>query len=802
VTAESPPGRLARCFAALVAHRLVGILLVLGLTGGLGYFAAQVRPDYSIELLFPTFDRSRREYEHFKRLFPFEDAHALVVVEAADLFTPAGIRRVAALEESLARIPGVLETQGLTTVRDLVEAGETIKMERLFPKADLPPEEIARRRATATTDPLFAWTLAHPDGHATTIRVTLTKEQAGKDALRTEFMLRARKVLAEHDASARAAGATQRLTLNGLPVIRSEFTEMINLDLGRLFPVALLLILVLLWVAFRSVGEVLAALLTIIFSAVWSAGVMGLAGVPLHVLTQITPIIVMIISISDTVHLVDHARECRAAGQDRRRAIVAALADGAVPCLLTEITIAGGFLSLIANDMVAIQQFGLVTAAGVLLAWVANVTVLPLALSFVGLKAAPVTASAPATTRALARFIAGIENVVVRRPGRVVLVTLLITVGAVAIATRVGREYYSYDDLRPRSQLARNLRYVEKVHGGVVPMAIHVEVKDPAARKADAMLEPAALALLDRLTQKTEAELPGEVRNAASLSKYLRKAHRLLAGAEIARESPLPKSRALAVQELLAIDDPAALRNLVSFDRSAASIYVMMPDHGSSRATKVIARLNRVYAAEAASTPYQVTLTGIYGIADGIYRSMVGGFLLSLGIAVLVSFGVFCLVLRSWRLGLLALVPNVLPLVLTLGLMSLLRIDVKPTTVLIFSITLVIADDDTIQYLSRFRARFMELLAAGDPDPHRGAALGVLRQTGLPMLVTTVAVTLGFLTLMLSEFLALANLGLLIGVSLLTAVFADLFLSPLMIIKLRPRLGGRRAPPTEEVPEP
>ena len=160
MTAETPPRRLARFFDAFLARRAFGILLVLGLTGLFGYFAAQVRPDYSIELLFPTFDRSRREYEHFKKAFPFEDAHALVVVEAADLYTPAGLRRVAALEESLSRIPGVLETQGLTTVRDVVAAGDSITMERLFPRPDLPPPELARRRATATTDPLFAWTRA------------------------------------------------------------------------------------------------------------------------------------------------------------------------------------------------------------------------------------------------------------------------------------------------------------------------------------------------------------------------------------------------------------------------------------------------------------------------------------------------------------------------------------------------------------------------------------------------------------------------------------------------------------------
>src|SRR5262249_51889846 len=153
-----------------------------------GFFAARVKADYSIEMLFPSFHRSRVEYEHFKKDFPFEDAHAIVIVEASDLFTPDGLRRVAALEDDLGSIAGVVDTEGLATIKDLTASGDMLRMEKLFPSADQPPDELARRRVTATTDPLFAWNLAPPDGHATTIRVTLSRETASKEATRTAFL--------------------------------------------------------------------------------------------------------------------------------------------------------------------------------------------------------------------------------------------------------------------------------------------------------------------------------------------------------------------------------------------------------------------------------------------------------------------------------------------------------------------------------------------------------------------------------------------------------------------------------------
>jgi uncharacterized protein len=105
----------------------------------------------------------------------------------------------------------------------------------------------------------------------------------------------------------------------------------------------------------------------------------------------------------------------------------------------------------------------------------------------------------------------------------------------------------------------------------------------------------------------------------------------------------------------------------------------------------------------------------------------------------------------------------------------------------------VIADDDTIQYLARFRSRFAALVREGHPEPHREAALRTLRETAPPMFLTAAVVSAGFASLLFSEFLGLANLGLLIGVSLLSAVFADLFLTPLLLITLRPKVGAAGA---------
>lgn len=765
----------------------MALVAVLVLSGIASIFAARVRPDYSIEMAFPRFDQSRVDYERFKRDFPFDDATALVVVEAPDIFSPAGLRRIGALEQDLARIEGVVDTQGLTTVRDIVSDGATIQTELLVPTFDLSEQEIARVRNTVTHSPLFVWNIAPPDARATTIQVTLSPAHASTDASRTRFLLDAREVLRRHEDVARSMGTRQRLTLSGLPVIRSQFTELIAADLARLFPVALLVILFLLYLSFRSLTDVAAAFVTIGVASLWTVAVMGLTGVPLQVLTQITPIIVMIVSVSDTSHIVSDFREALRRGANGHDALVSACTSNALPCLLTEITIAAGFLGLVFNDMIMIQQFGAATAAGAMLAWLANVTVLPLALSIFHADRSRTSRATPWLRVAVEGFIGYVERRVIPRPSLIFSVAALVIAAAAVLAFRVGREYFSYDDLRPSGALYQDLRHVESVFGGSVPLAVFVEPAAGHAREPNGMLEPEALALIDRITDRLTTAYPHEIRNVSSVSEYLRKAHGLFA-ADDPRAGELPATRKLAAQELTAVEDPRIVRNLVSVDRSTAAVSAMVPDNGSSRASEMIAGLREYFDREQAAHPFRITLTGIYGIADGIYRSLVGGLVRSFGWAVLISFLMFCVVLRSFNLALIALVPNLLPLLLILGVMSVLNIDLKPTTVVIFSIVLVIADDDTIQYLTRFRERYISLVRASHADPHRAAAVETLRHTGPPMFVTAISVAAGFSTLMLSEFMGLANLGLLTGVALLAAFFADVFLTPLLLITLRPRI--------------
>ena len=772
-----------RFFRWQLRHRLLFLVaVVLPLCGLFGVFAAKVKPDYSVEQFFPVYSEERATYDRFKESFPHEDTRALVVIESDDLFTLETLERIGALEEALAELPHVQSVRGPRSQRDITGDLLSVELSKLFPD-DLDADELEERKRVATTDPLFAWRLANPSGTAMGIEIVLEPDAAGTDAGRQEFTRAADELLASHDGQ-------ERLTLSGLPVIRSRFAHKVGEDLGLLVPLALVVALLFLYLAYQSLVTVLAGLVTMAASLVWAQGVQGLLGHSITIVSSILPILVIIISMADTVHIVNEFFHQRREGLDKEAALARAMSLAAGPCLATEIVIAAGFLSLLAVNIVALWQFGLSAAGAMMVTWLAQVTVLPLVLS---LSRGGVSDGKPSREPLAFRVFGGVIRwigvQVTEHRGRVLLVGAAVVGLGAAAATQVTRLSYVFDDLAPGSDFEQEIRRAESAFGGMVPVALFVE---SAAHESaeNPMLEPEVLALLER----GEALLEGfdDIEQATSLATYLRKANRTFLGPE--EGDSLPATRALAAQELVFIDDGDMLADVLSFDRRTAVVMAQARDAGSIEFASMFEDIEAWLAAERARfdtegmPPVRIGVTGQLQLFHQVNDSLTGGLFRSFGGALLLTVLVMSLVLASWRLGLLGIVPNMIPSILAVAFMVAAGITLRLSTVVVFSIILVIAADDTIQYLARFRRYYLQAMREADPEPHRRAVLDSLREAGLPMFVTTCAVTAGFLTLTLSQFAGLADMGLLIGVILFAAVFADLFIGPALLMTVKPRL--------------
>ncbi|QRN95208.1 MMPL family transporter [Archangium violaceum] len=758
-------------FERLLARRWpLGLgLLALCAVAVLG--AARVPMDPSIERMHPIGDAAKTDFDRYRRAFPGEDSQVFVIAEGPGVFTPGGLASLAKLEEAL---------RGLPRVRHVVGPASAMTVEGLlFPEASRGSGEALREAlAQARKEPL-ARVLVHPTRELAVVQVALSSG-AGVERILAEraFTLAAGELLARH------AGPEVKLTLSGAPAVRATLARMVEEDMGLLLPLALLVILGLVAFAYRELWSVLATAATLVVSWLWMVGAMGWVGVPFGVLTSFAPIVILIVSLTDTVHVLSDLEERRRAGTPYARALIEAMAHAAGPCLATELVIASGFLSMGFIGLTAVWEFGLATALGVVLAWGANMLVLPWVLS---LRSRASAARArrelkASRTRPLDSVLAWVERQVVHRPRRVLVLASAVAVVSVLSITRLRHEYRVFDDLRQDSPLAAELTYAEGALGGLVPLAVFLE---PERGREGAALSPEALGFQERV----DAYLAGlpEHPPVVSLPRLLEPVYRAVFGPL----GLLEKSEASTARAVTRLAKYQPLDTVLSGDRSAAGVVALLPNVGSERMHELVESA-RAFVSREVPPGYRATVTGNLAMTEHVTGMLTQGLLRSFLSALGVSFLAFFLVLRSVKLALIGLVPNVLPVGVLFGTMSLLGISLKPSTVIIASMALVIADDDTLQYLVRFKRRYLALKAEGAEAPHRRAALESLNECGRAMFVTSAAVAGGFLLLQLSRFEGIAHLGLLTGMTLWVAGLADAFLGPVLLMALKPDLGPAR----------
>ncbi len=754
-------------FERLLARRgRLGLgLLALCVVAGLG--AARVPMDPSIERMHPIGDAAKEDFDRYRRAFPGEDSQAVVLVEGPGVFTPAGLATLATLEQELRGLPRVRHVVGPASARTAQGP--------LFPEESRgDPEALRQALARARTDAL-ARALVHPTRELAVVQVSLDSG-AGVERILAEraFSLQAAQVLARY------AGAELKLTLSGAPAVRATLARMVEEDMGLLLPLALLVILGLVAFAYRDAWSVLATAATLVVAWLGMVGAMGWVGVPFGVLTSFAPIVILIVSLTDTVHVLSDLEERRRAGTPYARALVEAMASAAGPCLATELVIAAGFLCMGFIGITAVWEFGLATAMGVMLAWVANMLVLPWVLS---LRSRSSAARArrelkASRTRPLDSVLGWVEGQVVHRPRRVLAVACGVAVLCVLSMTRLQREFRVFDDLRPDSPLAAELTYAEGALGGLVPLAVFLE---PQQGREGAALTPEALAFQERVDAYFAA-LP-EHPPVVSLPRLLEPVYQALWGPAL-----LGKTEEMTAKAVKRLERHQPLDTVLSGDKSAAGVVALFPNVGAERMHALVESA-RAFASREVPAGYRVSVTGNLAMTEHVTGMLTQGLLRSFLSALAVSFLAFFVVLRSAKLALIGLVPNVLPVGVLFGVMGLLGISLKPSTVIIASMALVIADDDTLQYLVRFKRRYLALRAEGVDEPHKRAALESLHECGRAMFVTSAAVAGGFLLLQFSRFEGIAHLGLLTGLTLWVAGLADAFLSPVLLMALEPELG-------------
>lgn len=750
---------------------LAGLALVAAL--GAPALARGIGTDFGLEQLLPRGDPEFERYRALGERFGKDDGTVFVFVDDPALLTPLGARQVVALSDALAAGPWVEEVSGLATTTLVEDEGDVLRVGPCLDRTrlDAPGSgargeaiDYARLRARLTTDPAYADRVLSRDGRTAAFAVQLLPAWTD-DAHR-------REVVAGVDAVvARFAAPGRQLFVTGSPHTRSAYVRFLLRDTALFTGLCSLVLALALAVTFRSALGVALPLVAVLLALYFTGVIFALSGLRLSLLSSAITVLVLITGISDAIHLLSrYGEELAAHGPEGQRvdgatklaALERAVAATAHACLLTSITTSTGFFLLPTTGIPMLGETGVIVGAGVLLAYAVTLTLLP-ALCAV------LPAPRPRPPEGEATLLARLGRVAMDRPRTAIAACLagaglLLGLGA----PRLRVESRVVDDLPDEHPLLQNRRAVEERFGGNFPVTL---VVTPTQGPAD---DPALIAAVASFQRALAADDRRSASGGDLLSRTLSPADLL---ASVWRElggAGLPDTPEAVAQTALVIGDDA-FRRLWDGERDLLLIEARVHDRGTA-ATLAFAEQARAAFARTVGARGALEVQGFTPLAHRVHRDVALGTLTGFGLDFAIVAGLVWLLFRSGRLTLLAALPNLLPLVCTLGVMGLLGIDLRISSSIVFCVVFGIAVDDTVHFLARYHEE-----RGGGLLP-REAAARTIATTGRAMLTMAVVLAAGFAVLCFSEFTPNRVLGLLMAVTVGSGLVGDLILLPALLV--------------------
>ena len=566
----------------------------------------------------------------------------------------------------------------------------------------------------------------------------------------------------------------------GIPHVRAAISDAMVEDQILLVPLSLLVCMLLLYVSFRWLPGMVLTLATVGASVVCVLGLMAAFGEPMTILMNTLPTLLIIMGISEAVHVVARYVEEARRSPDRVSAARRTLRQLMIACFLTSFTTAVGFGSLIVAQTDMLRRFGVVASFGVMISYVVLMTFVPAAITMFEPPRLAKKLDDPLPRGPLEHGLVRFTTWVTARPRAVMLVGMLVTAPCVYAYAHVEVDTALRDTFDPSDPVVQSMVLVDQRLDGIRPLEILV-----AADEEGALRDPAAIEAMERIA-RFAAEQDGVLR-ATSPKDFLWETWRRLAGIESDAERTPIASRAQvdALVTLIGRLPRSPIEHYLTPDGRRARVEVRLGDIGAQRSMRVIRAIEERARQELDALPGVRFSTlgeayiGSHG-TDAVVQDMFG----SLSLSALIIFATIALLFRSMRLGVLAIPTNVIPQIATVGWMVLRGIPLNASTAIVFSVAIGVSVDLTIHAF----ARLTEEEARG--LRRRAALIRVARGTGRAIVVSCATLVMGFGVLLMSGFVPVRQFGELIAVALAMSLVATLVLQPAMMM-LAGKLGGR-----------
>jgi uncharacterized protein len=748
------------------------IVLLMG-TAVMGFYASKVQMSYDANKSIPLDNLKYKDYLQFKQLFG-EDGNLMVVgVQTDSFFNADFFRDYQKLNDDLKKVPSVENVLSVPAAINLVKNDSTHKL--VVGPLFTPPFDQARLDSLAATFhnlPFYNGLLYNPDTKAYMMLININKGVMNGPQ-------RIGVVKAITDLGT-AFGKQHHIEvyMSGLPLIRTIMATKVANELKFFLKLSFILTALILFLFFRSVGSVLMSMAVVAIGVIWSVGTLVLFGYKITLLTGLIPPLIVVIGIPNCVYFLNKYHTEYAKDGDKTRSLIHMIQRMGIVTLFTNLTAAIGFGVFCFTQSSLLKEFGVVAGLNIMLIFVISFIFLPAVLSYL---APPKTKHTSYLDNKLFRaFLDGLTTLVFRYRGWVYGITLLLVIGAITGMLRLKSESFMLDDVPKQDKLYTDLKFFEKNFKGVMPLEISVDTK-----KKNGVVSLQTLTKLDQLSALIGAQQ--DFARPLSIVEGIKFAKQAYYNGD-STSYAVPNSFDISlVAPYLSMKGSANNPGSTTFSKLLASfmdstkrvarVSVNMADVGSAKLPVLLDSLRPKVNAIFDTTQYKVTFTGTSVIFLEGGRFIIDGLTESILLAFVLI--IFCMLylFRSFRMLIISLIPNIIPLAVTAGVMGWVGIPLKPSTVLVFSVALGIAIDVTIRFLVNFKQEL----------PHHDLDISAtvkqtIHETGLSIVYTSLILLAGFMIFSFSEFGGTKALGWLTSLTLLMAMITNLTILPALLL--------------------
>ena len=762
----------------ILRNRVFCILLIVATTIFFGLQWKNIRFSFNEASLLPDNHPFNLKYQSFVDRFGDEGNLIVLAVQDSTLFSPDKIQQWSSLTKSFEGLDAVAAVTGIGNLKQLRKNTK----QQSFEAEDV-PYQLARdqqevdklEKKLLEQSPFFHGVLLNPDTEVYLTIITLKKEVV--NAKERELFVN-NELLPK--ISAFEAASALDVHISGMPYVRTINAFTILSEIRMFVIVAALVTTLIFFFFFRSYRATFISMVVVVIGVMWAFGILGFFGFEITVLTALIPPIVIVIGVPNCIFLINkYQQEVKKHG-NQARSLQRVIIKIGNATLMTNMTTALGFATFTLTSSKLLIEFGLVASVNIMLLFVLSLFVIPILYSYMSLPNQKHLAHL--NRNWMNDFIGWMENMVRYRRVTVYFVFIISLMMSIIGIYQIKLSGTIIDDLPKGAEFFKDVRFFENEMSGIMPIEIMVDTK-----RRNGVTQLSTLNRVERLAShiRTVPEL-SEPLSIAHVAKYAKQTY--YNGNPRYFSMPTRQEYSFIgsyVNNSLSTEGMA--ESLIDSTGQYIRVSTMLKDVNTKRMEEIEGDLLAVVGEIFPDDRFETEVTGkALGYLKGT-RFLVRNLVLSLSLAVLMIALFMAYMFRSFRMILISLIPNIIPLILTAGMMGFLGIPIKPSTILVFSVAFGISVDDTIHYLVKYRQE----LQATKWKIKKSVYLA-LRETGVSMFYTSIVLFFGFSVFMISSYGGTVALGGLVSATLLFAMLANLILLPSLLLSLEESIANER----------